>query len=282
MTTHICKNCGNHFTEKICNLCGEKIYSEKHKSIRHLLHEGLHFFTHVDNKFFKTIRAIFVRPGLLSLTYCNGIRSRYYKPLSLFFIGVVIYLLFPFLPGLNMSFEANMINIKAQGLTFIADLVNYKLDSNNIVLEELARRYNAKSPAFAKILLLLIPPLTAVALKLLFFKRRKYFFDHLILATEASCITLYLIFFIMPLIFYVTGLLFGLSENTRLTLSGDTVTITASAVYLIIWSIVAFKRFYSIKFMQALLKGVLFLLLHFFIIYVLYKLILFLTILIFI
>lgn len=282
MNTNFCKSCGNSFNGRFCNICGEKIYSEKDKSIGHILHEGLHFFTHFDNKFFKTIKVIFARPGLLSITYCNGIRSKYYKPFSLFFIGVVLYLLFPFLPGLNMSFEANMINVQAQGFTFISQLVDHKLSSHNITIEELASRYNAKSPAFAKILLLIIPPLTAIALKLLFFRRKKYFFDHLILGIEASCITLYLVFFVMPFIFYVSKILFGMSDAAGSFISGDSVTISASALYLIIWSIVSFKRFYEIKFMHALLKGVLFLLLHFFIIYVLYKLILFLTILIFI
>ena len=28
---HVCKNCGNHFQGKYCNLCGEKVYSEKEK-----------------------------------------------------------------------------------------------------------------------------------------------------------------------------------------------------------------------------------------------------------
>ncbi len=282
MTKTNCKNCGNLFTGKFCNVCGEKVYPDTEKSLGFLLHEALHFFTHFDNKFFRTLKVIFRRPGLLSLTYCSGNRFRYYKPFALFFIGVVLYLLFPSLPGLNMTFETNMINFESQGLTMITGLVEQKAASHNLTLEELATRYNARSAGFAKILLLVILPLSGIALKLLFFRKRKYFFDHLILATEASCITLYLIFFIIPLIYYVFRALFGFSDQTNSAITGDLVTMTASALYLVTWSVVAFKRFYHISFMHALLKGVLFLLLHFIVVYVFYKVILFLTILIFI
>lgn len=78
-TTH-CKKCGNKFTGKFCNAYGAKVYAEKDKSLSNILHEALHFFTHLDNKFSKTISVIFSHPDLLSITYCNGIRSRFYKP----------------------------------------------------------------------------------------------------------------------------------------------------------------------------------------------------------
>jgi hypothetical protein len=216
----------------------------------------------------------------MSLTYCAGNRSRYYKPFSLFFVGVILYLLFPFLPGLNMPFSTNMINFNAQGLNFISGLVEYKLGSHGIPIEELARRYDARSSSFAKVLLLVILPLTALALKLLFFRKKKYFFDHLVLATEASSITLYLIFFLLPLVLFLVRFLFGLSGHTSQAITGDAITMSATALFLIVWSVLAFKRFYNLTYIHASLKGVLFLLLHFFIIYFLYKVILFLTILI--
>ena len=53
--------------------------------------------------FFNTLKKIFTKPGQLSVDYCNGKRKTYFKPLSLFLLLVVVYLLFPVFEGLNMK-----------------------------------------------------------------------------------------------------------------------------------------------------------------------------------
>jgi hypothetical protein len=40
---HACKNCGHAFEGKFCNACGEKFYTDKDKSVKHLLEEAFHF-----------------------------------------------------------------------------------------------------------------------------------------------------------------------------------------------------------------------------------------------
>ena len=97
----ICKNCGNIITGKYCSNCGEKIYTDKDKRVSHLFEEAFHFITHFDGTFFNTIKAIVTKPGKLSLDYCDGIRKKYFKPMSFFLLLVVIYLLFPVFEGLN-------------------------------------------------------------------------------------------------------------------------------------------------------------------------------------
>src|SRR4051812_13168732 len=81
-TVITCKNCSNQFTGNYCNNCGEKVYTAHDKSILHFLEEGMHFITHFDGSFFSTLKAIFTTPGKLSTDYTNGIRKRYFKPLS--------------------------------------------------------------------------------------------------------------------------------------------------------------------------------------------------------
>ena len=100
---HICKNCNHSFSGKYCNQCGEKVYHEKDKSVLHLFEEGLHFITHFEGTFFNTLKKIFAKPGQLSVDYCKGKRKTYFKPLSLFLLLVVVYLLFPVFEGLNMK-----------------------------------------------------------------------------------------------------------------------------------------------------------------------------------
>ena len=73
-----CKNCQHEFTGKFCNQCGEKVYSEHDKSLKHVFEEGFHFLTHFEGTFFNTLRTIVLRPGKLSLDFCYGIRKRYF------------------------------------------------------------------------------------------------------------------------------------------------------------------------------------------------------------
>lgn len=100
---HICKNCGHVFTGNYCNQCGEKVYTEHDKSLVHLLEEGFHFVTHFEGTLLTTIKTIFTKPGQLTLDYCNGVRKKYFRPLSFFLLLVVFYLVFPLLSGLNMT-----------------------------------------------------------------------------------------------------------------------------------------------------------------------------------
>mgnify|MGYP003546581747 FL=1 len=99
----VCKNCGNHFTGKFCNQCGEKIYNEKDKLIKHLFNDAIHFTSHFDGTFLTSLKTAITKPGKISLDYCSGIRKKYFKPVPFFLLLVVFYLLFPRFQGLNMK-----------------------------------------------------------------------------------------------------------------------------------------------------------------------------------
>src|SRR5438128_2634934 len=102
---HTCKNCHNNFKGSFCNYCGEKVYTEHDKSIKHVLEEALHFVSHFEGKLLATIKSIILKPGKYSSDFCYGIRRKYYQPVSLFLLMVILYLLFPKMQGLNMRFE---------------------------------------------------------------------------------------------------------------------------------------------------------------------------------
>ncbi len=280
MTQNICKNCNNHFKGNFCNNCGEKVYTDHDKSLKHFLHETFHFFTHLDSKFFKTVIIIFRRPGELSVAYTNGIRKKYYNPFSLFFVGIILYLLFPMFKGLNLPFGTYIINFKTTWMHFMMDIINHKAAAKHISLDTLAEIYDHKSAAFAKVLLLIFLPLSGLALNILFRKKRKYFFDYLVLATESSNVMLYIFCFVLPLAMLILTFvanLFNVTANT-----GDLFALPIFAVFIVYWTIVAFKKFFALSFWQAILKGILFLILQNVVIFIIYRLVLFLTVLAFI
>ncbi|MEI6264769.1 MAG: DUF3667 domain-containing protein [Sphingobacteriia bacterium] len=199
---HICKNCNNEFVGKYCNLCGEKVFTIQDKKVVHLLEEVFHFVTHFEGSFLTTIKTVFTNPGKFSLDYCNGIRKKYFKPVSLFLFFVVLYLLFPRFQGLNMRLDTYA--TEQYGFTWIAvPLIKEKMKSKNIDYKQLAVKYDSKSASISKIGLFLIIPLAASILLLLFYRQYYYFFDHAIISLELSSIYIGLHFLFIPFVSFV-------------------------------------------------------------------------------
>lgn len=84
-----CKSCGNEGTGKYCNNCGQA-YATKRLSLKNLLHDVFHFFTHLEKGFGYTLKQLIVAPGFMQREYVEGKRSRHQKPFSMFFICISI------------------------------------------------------------------------------------------------------------------------------------------------------------------------------------------------
>ena len=95
-----CLNCGYPLVGKYCGNCGQKAFLHKDS----FWHMAAHFagdYFHYDNKFWTTIRTLFTRPGLVTLEYINGKRSKYLNPIQLYIFVTTIFFLFFFNLSLN-------------------------------------------------------------------------------------------------------------------------------------------------------------------------------------
>ena len=272
-----CKSCGTRFQGRFCNNCGEKVYHPHDKSFSHFLEEAFHFITHFDTKIFRSLRLMFTKPGFLALECCEGKRRKYISPVSMFMIGVVIYLLFPVLQGLNISFYSHISNNNSLHINVIQKWAEHKASVEQISLEHLGEKFNHLSPKFSKVLLLVLIPLTAIALSLLFRRKKEYFFDHMMLAAEINAVILFLVFLFLPVIFV------GISKLLPINLEyGDTVIfLFLHGILLLLILVFSFKRFYQVKFLNALIKAFLFIILYMLVLHV-YRLIVFSIVMLFI
>lgn len=254
-----CKNCGNQFSGKYCNKCGEKFYTDHDKKLSHVFEEVFHFITHFDSKFLKTLKYFLVKPGLVSKEYCEGKRKKYYKPVSLFLVGVVIYLLFPLLQGLNISFSNHINNNNVFHIQYSRNWALHKMQVYHLTEHDLAEKCNHLSPKFAKVLLFVMLPLTALGLALIFRRKRRYFFDHFILATEINTIFLFLFFILVPLLFVTISSLF----HVPLSYGDNSIIFVSLQVLLVFFVLISsFRKFYFVSFIKALLASLLFLLVY--------------------
>lgn len=201
-----CRNCGAPLGGPYCSQCGEKRFSAHDRSLGHLVHDALHFVTHFDGAFLRTLRTVVTRPGRLSLDYSNGIRKQYFKPVSLLMLLVVLYLLFPIFQGLNMRLEALVMHqYKYDWLAL--PLARRAMAHHHWTFPQLAEHYAAHSPAIAKLAIFAVPPLCALVLSALFFYKRRYFYDQVVLALELVSFYVAFQFLVLPLIALVTVLL---------------------------------------------------------------------------
>ena len=84
-TINTCKSCGFSGAGDYCSRCGHQ-YKTKRISISGLLHDILHFFTHLEKGFGYTLKQLIIAPGHMQRTYIEGERSKHQKPFSMFII----------------------------------------------------------------------------------------------------------------------------------------------------------------------------------------------------
>ncbi|MDB5202145.1 MAG: hypothetical protein JWQ27_1554 [Ferruginibacter sp.] len=244
MDTVICRNCGNKFTGKYCNICGEKAYDEKDRSVMHLVGEGLHFITHFEGTFLTTLKSVLFKPGQLSEDYCNGIRKRYFKPLSFFLMLVIIYLLFPLFNGLNQILYAHM-QQSVYG-KFATKEVTKIIATGKIDYDTLADAFHHKAEQISKFLLFILIPVMACFSWLLGYRKRSLYYDHFIFSIEAVSVLILWGFLICPVIlFSISPLLpadfFETELYTGIIMGGGFAIFVATAAR----RFFNFKRWYS-------------------------------------
>jgi hypothetical protein len=266
--TITCKNCGNHFSGKFCNACGEKVYTNKDRSVTHLLYEGFHFVTHFEGSFFNTIITLFTKPGKFSLDYCEGVRKKYFKPLAFFLLLVVIYLLFPLFDGLNTPAYYH-VRHPLYGNYAMNKSLNI-LQQKHLTDAEFGEAFSHASAKISKFLLFIIIPVMAFFSWLLSFKKRKYFYDSFVFSIEANSFFLLWGFLIFPILFRLFSKIFPVSDQT-----GDLAILIPDLTVFIFYLVFAAKRFFRFTWWYSVLYSVLFTFLLAIFIQYIYKFILF-------
>lgn len=257
-----CKNCNHEFEGKYCNQCGQKSYTDQDKSLSHLFEEIFHFLTHFEGTFLNTLKAVLFRPGKLSSDYCDGIRKKYFKPISFYLMIIVLYLIFPLFQGLNMEMKYYR-NISAFG-SYIEHQIEEKITKEGITEAQLSEKFHKVSEKTSKILLLLFIPFTALFLYLLYFQKKRFAFDNFILATEINIFYLLVFYILFPVFYYFFVELSGLF----MTENGIAVVIVSGFW---IYSTLVLKKVMHENWLMTGLKSIILVVIHSYFIMVVYK-----------
>src|SRR5688572_17254368 len=129
-----CKSCHNNFAGKFCNVCGERILEPADKSFYSFLRSILGEFTFLDNKFFYTLSLMLSKTGDVSRQYIDGIRTKFIKPISMFFVVNLLYFLFPTADTFNSQLTTQINYLPHSGIA--KNIVEKRLEKEKITLKE--------------------------------------------------------------------------------------------------------------------------------------------------
>lgn len=167
-----CTNCGSNLDpqQKFCSNCGQK--TDVHRfTLPHFFHEMIHAFTHADKGIFLLILELFKSPGKVLFEYIDGFkRKKYFNPFTFIVLigGFTLFMNTTFKPYKDFDFTEGV-------------------KKNNIALpvevQERSNKMNAFFRTQSKILLLGSVPISALAMWLMYRRRKLYFAEHLVAMT---------------------------------------------------------------------------------------------------
>jgi hypothetical protein len=142
-----------------------------------------------------------VKPGQLSKDYLSGKRKIYTSPLTLFFIGNLIYYLISPIDIVSSRFIS-----QTQGQVYSASIIE-KAEQKRVAKKwtpsEMEQHYNEECTHVSKMMLILLIFLFSLPLSLLYFGKNRYYYDHVVFATEIVSYLIYTLFLLLPFLLLV-------------------------------------------------------------------------------
>lgn len=222
-----CANCETQLQGDFCHRCGQEDKNYL-RNIFALIGEFFGEFGHWDGRLWRTLYPLWVRPGYLSRRFVEGHRAPYVPPLRMYlFTSILAFLVFAQLvpnqsfeltppPDFNNGAGANrggaapvepqlmppsgpQDSAESQG-TLELEWIPFLDDDEERLLEQKLAAV-AKDPraalknfvSLAPQMMLLLLPIFALILKLLYIFRRHYYIEHLILALHTHTLVLQLL-----------------------------------------------------------------------------------------
>ena len=206
-----CANCGTLLTGKYCQACGQKRLRPGDRGLKHLLGDAFREVTDIDGKLLRSLRLLLFRPGVLAREYMDDRRVRYASPVSLFLLANVLYFFWPAMSDFNLPFHNQVpgriatqlldpaapdyaqrkARVQHSGGQFhsqwTAGLVERKLAARRArdpqqTMRELAEDYDQQAGVVGKVLIVAHVPFIALALALVYWRQRRYFAEHFVVA----------------------------------------------------------------------------------------------------
>ncbi len=191
-------------------------------SIKHFVKEALHDLTHFDTKLIKTLKPLLFKPGYLTRKAFSAEQSEYVKPLALFVFLNFIFFIFKVKGLFNYNLEGY------QSEKFYKNIVTGAFNKTGLSPALFAERFNTAMKFEEKEYLIIMVPLLAALVQLLYIFQKKHYIQHLIFSLHfysfflvfltLSPLLFYIIVFLLQLVHIKTAFLFSESATLGIVL----------------------------------------------------------------
>ena len=273
----ICLNCGAELQDLYCHACGQKNI-EPRRPLWEIPWAFIEDIINVDGKFFKTLKRLLFSPGYLAKAYIGGKRNSYNDPVRIYIVTSFIYFIvmaFVFnqlKKEIDQKVSKENVKITTPDSTDNNNGIHFNDEknsnfSNNIHTSGDTTSMNGGPHQAATILkswvdetssnlpylLWFSVPLFALVLKLLYIRRKIFYWDHLIFSLNIYSNQFLLISFSF-LLFYLLRWIFKFHDETLLI----QLIVCFASITGIVYVFLAMKNFYSQGFFKTFLKCTLF------------------------
>ncbi len=184
-----------------------------------MLKEGLELLLDFDFKFVRTAMLLVRKPGFLTTEYWSGRRIRYTNPFQLLLLINIFYFFCSF-AGEQLGYNIRVMFPTLGDLTgdrifsgWASRVVQGKMLAEQIPMKAYYDSFDSHLEQLAKSLVILLVPILAVFLRILYWRSKRYFVEHFISA--AHLVSFYVLFWSLLMLF--AG---GLAKTSALLSSG--------------------------------------------------------------
>jgi Protein of unknown function (DUF3667) len=248
--TNACPTCGASPMARYCAECGEKRISQHDLSIRHYVTELLEIVTHLDSRILRATWELVRHPGGLSAYHFSGRRIRYVTPLRLFVVLSVVYFLSASIYP-NPAFTTPLA-IQLHGNDFYpgfaARQVALAMQHKGWDYATLESSYDAKTAVLSKTMVFTLIPVFALLFEVLLIRKRRYFSEHVVVATHFWSFALLLIGVFVPLLLALLVLVASILGVTPGILTADAIPTVILQCSFAIYLFIMLRRVYAVSY----------------------------------
>jgi hypothetical protein len=180
MPEDCCPNCEALLRGTYCSDCGQRRPRPDDSSTLRLLGDAFKTIFSVDGKTLRTLRGLLAHPGRLTLDHYNYRRARYLKPIQIFLLVNVFFVLLAIGTGL-FDFElGEYLQEGPPSPALSRRLVAQQAAEKGVSFEDYATAFDHQGELLRKSLIFLLVPLFALVAWMLNHRKRRYYAEHLV------------------------------------------------------------------------------------------------------
>jgi len=247
----VCPSCSQATLGSYCSQCGERRLAADELTWRAQFSQLLGGLFNLDGRLWRTLASLVFVPGQLAVRYCRGERVHWMRPVQTFLLVNLIYFLVQPHLGFNAFRSTLELQIQRQSYSaWLRPLVEARIAARGVSAAEYSMAFNALVGDLARLLLVMLIPLTALCMHLVAGGRGRRLLEHVVLATHYVSAQL-LMFHVVLLAAISIGMRWGWLHYQ------ENVGMFVNLLLIAVWLTFAWRRFHGTTWARAVVAAIL-------------------------